>query len=453
MSFVYRTCNGAKLTLAQETFLDTIENLPSPFGDISKLKDLRDISGVSVIVANRRYLINYLEEYVKTYREKSEDFFHGNKDFLRYHENQGEVGDRLRWAEDQLRKAKEHNPKTVPLLGLYSRKLFWYTSDAPTVYLFADNIRDYAERIGRNADHVFGYVFIHEMMHAYYDAFNNVGYPATETLEETFAEFGMLSFISKTFGLCCDFLDDAINHVLSKIENGPREYGFGYEMFGRTWNDAPELIERYKDISNWINYPVLNAAGINYHESIRAYQQDPKDKNADKCYEDVLEILDLELTEPSFSIQPGIKKSSSLTPASSSITHTPTTSSRKGYEIIDIASGKVIASGVSMARVPLTVISDFCDKNKGIDFSGLQKIFGTIRPYNLPSGMGIIVRIPDIIAYKTRTADRRNRYYEDDPIPILANTDNVYVTNQWTSDGNFPEFVGIAKMFGYDIIP
>lgn len=320
MAFVYSSRNGATLSSAQENLLDVIENLPSPFKGVSKLKDLRTMSGLSVIVTDRRYLIEYLEGFVEEYSEKSKKFFFGGKDLLIYHANQGEIGDRKRWAEEQLRKAKEHNPETVPLLGLYSRKLNWYTDKAPIVYLFADNIRDYAERIGCNSDSVFGYVFIHEMMHAYYDAFNNEGYPAIGTLEETFAEFGMLTFISKTLGRC-NLLADSENHVSSKILNGPREYGFGYEMFVRTEGGAPEMIERYKDISNWINYLVLNAAGINYHDSIREYQNNPNDENANKCYDAVLEILDYVLTKPNSPIQPEIKSASMRHSVSSSISH------------------------------------------------------------------------------------------------------------------------------------
>lgn len=306
MAFDYSMRNGARLTQAQEIFLDYIENLPSPFGGISCLKELWVISGVSVIVADRGYLINYLDAFVQKYGRNMEHFFYGSKDPMRFHRNQGEIGDRMHWAKEQLKNAKEPVKETMPLLGLYSRKLTWYSSNAPKVFLFADNINDYARSTGCNAENVFAYVFIHEMMHAYYDAFNNEGYPAVGTLEETFAEFGMLTFISKSLGNC-PLLKDAKDHVISKIANGPREYGFGYEMFFRTRGDAPDMIERYRDISNWINYFVLNDERINYYDSIREYQINPNGTNADKCYDDVLAILDLDLTKPISPIQPGIE--------------------------------------------------------------------------------------------------------------------------------------------------
>lgn len=305
MAFIYTSENGAKLTPSQEELLETIENIPSPYEGITSLKELRTLSGLSVVVSDRKSLIGMLEEYIETYRREMAYFFSSG---MVYHRNQGVIGERINWAEEQLKKAKEPGEGTSPLLGLYSRKLQWYTNDAPIVYLFADNINDYASKVGQSPDFVFGYVLIHEMMHAYYDAFNSKGNPAVYSLEEPFAEFGMLTFLNQNKFILSGILRDAIDHVLAKINNGPREYGFGLEMFRRAGGYAVDMVERYRDISNRLDcIDILNFDGANkYFECVRNYSIEATEINAERCYESVLDILDYDWREPINSIQPAI---------------------------------------------------------------------------------------------------------------------------------------------------
>lgn len=308
MAFIYRTENGGALTPSQEKLLENIETLPSPYDGISMLADLRRRTGLSVVVSDRGSLIKRLKEDIDTISKQIDAY---QKDANRQkimNQIERDIYDRRRWAQSKLQEVG--NPDVTPLLGLYSRKLLWFERLAPTVYLYADNINDYASRIGKNPDHVFGYVFVHEMMHAYYDAFNNAGYPSWNDLEEAFAEFGMLTFLnSKNDKLPTDLLDDAIEHVQSKIKNpsGPREYGFGFELFDRTGGVETWMINRYREISNWIDTETAGKLDPNYFRAIWRYKRVPDDENATECFKGVEEILKYDWQRPDFIIQPGVR--------------------------------------------------------------------------------------------------------------------------------------------------
>ena len=314
MTFIYRKMNAA-LTPSQEALLGQIEKLQCPFEGIDrfkklKLADLRSITGVSVVVTDKAHLVDLLEKSIEKMRmhittsftESRNDPEFGSRKFA---ETEKVISKRRNWVEEQLWRARNDNE--VSLLGLYTRKLFWFDSAKPTVYLFADNINEYARRKGTNVDNVFAYVFIHEMMHAYYDAFYSEGFPSRDLLEEAFAEFGMLTFINKNNSSLPGYLlTDAIKHVESKIAPGPSEYGFGYAMFEKTGGGDPEMITSYMRISNKIDLEEFKnwKSDNKYFEDIMQY---PKSVDADKCFEGVKEILDFGWKDPCFTIQPGIR--------------------------------------------------------------------------------------------------------------------------------------------------
>ena len=299
MTFNYRAVN-ATLTPSQEALLEQIENLQCPFEGIDHLKDLREISGVSVVIADRTFLVKVLKDSIERINEQISKYSKDTNRSKIFRQIERDIYSRRRWAEGQMQKAS--------LLGLYSRKLLWFDNSFPTVFLFADNINDYAKSKGKNADNVFGYVFVHEMMHAYYDSFHSDGFPSWEELEEPFAEFGMLTFIKKS-KLPVDLLKDAKAHVQSKIDFGPREYGFGLELFFRTGEGDPHMIDNYRDISNWIDVDIIMKweGSDKYFTDIGHYRCDPSFENADKCYNGVKEILDYPWEKPDFIIQPRIR--------------------------------------------------------------------------------------------------------------------------------------------------
>lgn len=299
MTFKY-TQQNATLTPSQEVLLDQIENAPCPFNDINSLKDLKGISGVSVVVADKAFLVKLLDDCIAKIEEQISKYRNDNRRSEIFRQIERDIYDRCNWAKQQKQKAS--------LLGLYSRKLLWFDNSSPTVFLFADNINDYAASIGKRADNIFGYVFIHEMMHAYYDSFNSAGFPSWEKLEEPFAEFGMLTFIKES-KLPNDLLMDARDHVQSKIASGPREYGFGLELFNRAGKSNLGMINTYREISNWIDADIIRTwkSPRKYFFDINLYIDNPNDENANNCYDGVKEILDYPWKEPHLIIKPGIR--------------------------------------------------------------------------------------------------------------------------------------------------
>lgn len=307
MAFDYHSENDITLTKSQEELLDTIENLRFPFEGIFKLKDLRDKNKLLVYVADRTNWLESWEDYMEQYK-KRHDMFYGGKHLKAGHRLQGEIGYRRDFAEEQIRRAKEPMAECQPLLGVYTRHYRWWLGKfRPRIYLVSDSIRDYAQRMQINEDSVFGFVFIQEMMHAYFDAFNSKGFPSMEPLEESFSEFAMLSFIDKSPSIRSLLLPSARDYVISKIGKKPRGFGFGIELFERAENDAGWMINRYKDISNWtdpfdLRYRYNNA----YYGNMSKYEMDPSEENASKVYEDIVGILKIDWKKPFDPIQPAI---------------------------------------------------------------------------------------------------------------------------------------------------
>lgn len=311
MSFKY-TQKGGKLTSKQSSLLEQIETAVSPYQGITCLKDLRRLSGVSVIVSDRGFLrkqliyfIERIETQIRSYEEER------NLDNRRvYRQIEGDIYPKLEKAKKELEQID--NPDAESLLGLYTRNYLWFDDSSPYVILFADNIDEYASKHRTNVDHVFGYVFIHEMMHAYYDAFNSDGYPARHDLEEAFAEFGMLTFINKTPSLGF-LINDASDNVKSKrTKYGPCEYGFGYDLFTLTGGGNPNMMNRYKDISNWIDLDVIFSwpGKHNYFHDMLIYRRDPLDSvNSKNCHLGVMEILGYDWKQPDTIIQRAVKPS------------------------------------------------------------------------------------------------------------------------------------------------
>ena len=449
MAFVYRQDNGRTLTPLQAKILESIENQPSPFQGINSLKDLRTLTGLSVVVTDR----DRLREILYKAKSDTESVMAANNKM--YNLAGEDIEDRIRWLNELL--------ENSILLGLYSRKLFWFDGDKPTVYLFADNIKAYASKKEYREEHVFGFVFIHEMMHAYYDAFNSVGFPAKEPLEEAFVEYGMLTFINKTIGPGV-FLEEAKASVFSKIEDGPREYGFGYELFADTSGGEPGMIERYKDISNWIDYPTVRSFPKDYFDCIDKYKKNPDENNASDCIEAVRYILEHEWQEPDavYIIQPGIGKrvtAVSSLKTSATVSSTGSAGSKKcapgplgsdRFWIFDLTSRRLVGTTSITARVPLMVTKALLKRISSLTYSDLNRLFNPVHNHHLPKSINIISLECDVVKYdKAHPAKTPfiKRFYDNDPIR-LATGDIVLVTNQWSLkkyEEDFEEFLFVAQ--------
>ena len=310
MSFQYIPLNG-RLTTSQENLLDRIENAASPYQGIKCLKDLRGLTGVSVIVSDKACLKIMLKAFVEEIKHQQSNL---RKDIsvkqIDFFQKERELNRILEKALYDLEKVD--NPNVMPLLGLYTRKYLWFDDSNPYVILFADNIKDYARMSRTNVDNVFGYVFIHEMMHAYYDAFNADGFPARPELEEAFAEYGMLTFINKTPSLGSSLLNDARAHVALKKRHGPHEYGFGYDLYDLTGGGDPRMMNRYKDISNWIDLDVIyswkSTGKHNYFDDLFYYSSNPFNSiNSNNCYLGVMNILEYDWKQPHIILQRAVR--------------------------------------------------------------------------------------------------------------------------------------------------
>jgi len=458
MAFQY---NGVKLSQSQEEFLESIENKTSPFQGINSLKELQSLTGLSVVVTDRQRLRDML------FKAKDATYRRIKGDSRVTNIAKKDIDDRFIWIEEHL------NPeKSRLILGLYSRKLFWFDGDEPKVYLFADNIEAYASKEGYSEEHVFGFVFIHEMMHAYYDAFNSAGFPAKEPLEEAFAEYGMLTFINKTIGPGV-FLEEAKGSVSSKIDDDPREYGFGFELFFDTSGGEPGMIERYKDISNWIDYPTVRSFLKDYFDCIDKYKKNTDENNASDCIEAVRYILEHEWQEPDAShiIQPGIGRrvtAVSSLKTSAAVSSTGSAGSKNGapgplssdrFWIFDLTSRTLVGTTSITARVPLMVTKAFLKRIPSLTYSDLNRLFNPVHNHHLPRSINIISLECDVVKYdKTHPAKTPliKRFYDNDPIK-LATGDIVLVTNQWSLKKyakEFEEFLFVAQerasFFVYD---
>lgn len=458
MAFQY---NGISLSHSQEEFLESIENKPSPFQGINSLKELRSLTGLSVVVTDWQRLREILA------KAKSDTECEIEKDNRMLNLAWKDIEDRLGWIEEHL------NPeKSRLILGLYSRKLFWFDGDEPKVYLFADNIKAYASKEGYSEEHVFGFVFIHEMMHAYYDAFNSAGFPAKEPLEEAFAEYGMLTFINKTIGPGV-FLEEAKGSVSSKIDDGPREYGFGFELFSDTSGGEPGMIERYKFISNWIDYPTVKGFSKDYFMCMAEYKNNPDEANASGCIEGVRCILKHEWQEPDAShiIQPGIGRrvtAVSSLKTSAAVSSTGSAGSKKGvpgplssdrFWIFDLTSRRLVGTTSITARVPLMVTKALLKRNPTLTYNNLDRLFNPVHNHHLPKSINIISLECDVVKYDTAHPAKTpviKRFYDNDPIR-LATGDIVLVTSEWDlkkHEDDFEEFLFVAqeraRFFVYD---
>lgn len=311
MAFDYHSEDGSVLTSSQEQLLETIENLPFPFDGISKLKDLRAKIKLEVYVTDSNALLNSCDIYMEHYN-KFHPIFYGGEHWQACHGHQGEIGERRDFVYWQVKKGKEPENEfvqdIVPILGLYSRTYnWWHKIRHPKIALITDNIWNYAHEKQMSEDTVFGFVFIQLMMHAYFSAFNGEGYPSILSLENSFAEAGMLTFIdnSPTIGY---MLPDARYYVASRIGTRPWGFGYGADLFDLAGTGSVRMINRYKDISNWTDWNTIRNVGIDYCDDMREYEKDPSKQNALKVYRAVEGILDIDWRKPLDPIQPAIGK-------------------------------------------------------------------------------------------------------------------------------------------------
>jgi hypothetical protein len=132
----------------------------------------------------------------------------------------------------------------------------------------------------------------------------------------------MLTFIERSFSTTSDLFADAQTSVADKIKFGPREYGFGLTLFDESSGKRADMINTYKDISNWIDCSILfndfpNKGLGNYFIDIVDFSHDPNENNSSQCFKDVQAILDYTWPNPVLRPQPNICTSSIFKTANS----------------------------------------------------------------------------------------------------------------------------------------
>lgn len=241
--FEYISKNGMSLSSRQKELLLDIENAQCCIAEFYDIASLRFKKNYKVVVSDNGSFVETIAKEVsalENYRNKREA---------------REWGEALSTIIVNLKRRSIECNEARTLLGMYREWDFSY--NAPVLYLFKENIVKYAGDKNVPVDYVFGFVYVHEAMHAFYNSKNNNGSPSFEELEEPFAEGGMLDFLNRArvyLEAGDELFMAALNNVELKQFDGPAEYGFGLSLyrFARSEGLLERLMIRYRDVSNQI---------------------------------------------------------------------------------------------------------------------------------------------------------------------------------------------------------
>lgn len=226
-----------ELTQPQLDVLMDIENASLPYSGYKSFGDLRKKRKVAVVIDNKQDFSNTMLQIIG---------------YNKWDCPIDIIGDfNMRKDVEEMMSAtrKYCINDNIQLLGLYTGQLL-VSSPHPAIYLFQDNIEAYADNHKLPVELVYGFVYVHEMMHAYYDSVNP-GYLCIPELEEPFAEYGMLYFLNSCFP-GSELMATADNSVRAKQNHGPCEYGFGAYLYDNTRSMNQTWIEKYRFMSQWI---------------------------------------------------------------------------------------------------------------------------------------------------------------------------------------------------------
>ena len=293
---------ASNLTKSQEDLLDNLDKLVFPFEGFSTLSEIKSRRQIDVHISTRGYIVKKADDYIKLLDAEITRML---KDIERNRLKLSDCEDiKSRVLKIKNRAKCEENP----LLGCY----YPYES-SPEVYLFIDNIQDYVERYSktdysviskRTVDNVCGFVYVHEMMHAYFDSINNEGFYPVEEIEEAFAEYGMLFFLEQYSDIFNDLYAEAYDDVKHKLSYGPGEYGFGFALYKEPRIQVIDWISRYAQISNWLSKSHSSALK-RYSENVvkLCWQLPSLDTTLQQCLVDVEDVLNYNWQQPQHSVK------------------------------------------------------------------------------------------------------------------------------------------------------
>ena len=134
-------------------------------------------------------------------------------------------------------------------LGYYTKKSFEYSG--PQIWLIMDRITEAAERLGFDRKYIIAKVYIHEMMHRFYDLRPDLGWKrSVKEIEEPMAEFATLKFIEELSKHNPMF--EKLLPIAKDMTEGHRKskhfiYALGVDLYN---NKAPiKMINDYRRIS------------------------------------------------------------------------------------------------------------------------------------------------------------------------------------------------------------
>lgn len=242
------------LTDDQEILFAEIEGRRMPFDGFYNFAELRAVRGVGLKIIDREDFADVIDCEIGKNNFKIKSICRKLKRGLICPDGERELT-MVNIVNSSFSDLKDRLEPDSPnlLLGLYSSR--YYLSGSPCIYLFKDNIEYYSCSRSQDPDYVSAYVYVHELMHAYYDSINREGYHCIPELEEAFAEYGMLFFLHATSDtLPLQIWSAACGSVENKWQNGPKEYGFGIHLKEHFGLESPYWIDRYRKVSNWIRH-------------------------------------------------------------------------------------------------------------------------------------------------------------------------------------------------------
>lgn len=320
---------------------------------------------------------------------------------------------------EELNATELEKKESMAILGEYVRPES--AEQQPRIILYINTIRNCRVI---NTSWLLAEVYVHEMHHAWYDHNLDVDGNYIKEIEEPLTELGMLLFMEQLDVVEKGIKNEALQHVNSKKIGMTSCYGFGaylFESSKRDWLNA-YYYAKYNIPSPSKPIDEYKAPFVNGAYPI----------NEEKWANHLWKIL-------------------TVAPCSSSSSSTPATTSKpNGYNVIDKVSSKVLFSHKHMTKVVMWIVEDYCDNNPSITFSDLQMIFGSIHPYT-PNYLHMIELKSEVDRYEAaRGIDTLDRFFKDHPI-VLASGDIIYVTSEWTRDGNFSDFIKAVDSIRYKI--
>ena len=256
MAFAYNT--PGMLTNSQEQLLEQIEFLQMPVGSlVFNIEQMREKVQVEVSSERRmrgQIVPTDLNDRIRTI-ESMIDIMQTRMQENRASEIESILGDGIYTFKREMERLRDHPDENCPthrypLLGLFS-----VVDGQAKVTLFIENIKAAAGGDEGKVAKVLAYVYVHEMMHAFFYLNRRGSLPHVREIEEPMAELGMLEFfnVHAADSQMKDIFDLAKHDVAEKAKSTGDVacYGFGAYLFDNC-ADKPAWIERYAMVSRLI---------------------------------------------------------------------------------------------------------------------------------------------------------------------------------------------------------